>query len=113
MTISDALPIQFWYNGIPTYNEYDPGRPFDHILFFQEFLNTDDQIVQLRDTTGLTYNLQFLDCDGIETNLLPLTEISTGVYQVVFNPGDMGIVNEKRQLKIQKGVIIGTITTEN
>jgi hypothetical protein len=112
MTISDALPIQFWYNGIPTYNEYDPGVPFDHVLFYQEFLNTDDVRIQLRDTTGLTYNLQFLDCDGVETNLLPFTEISSAVYEITFNPADLGINNHKVQFKIQKGEIIGSITTE-
>ena len=60
ITLSTALPIQFWASGVQTFNEIAKGfvlsRPYYH-----ELLDTDLQKLQITDTVNNVYDLYFTD----------------------------------------------------
>jgi len=102
ISISDAIPVQFWLNGVESFNIKDePG--IEHQCFFQLF-NADDEIrIQLTDDTLLEYKLEVQDDDGVVLVTLDFDEVDTGVYEVILIPEDESILNEFIKLVIKSG----------
>lgn len=111
MTISNAIPVQFWINGVETYNETTICG-VEPVCFCQPF-NCDDEIrIQFQDSNALTYNLQVLDADGNELQSIPFDDVASGVWQINFIPLNYGVCDEKIQLKIQTDApTIGALST--
>jgi hypothetical protein len=74
MTISDALPIQFWLNDCQTYNEKESCGV--HSFCWNQKFHCDDEIrLQISDTTqGTAYALQLLDESGDLIIEMPFSE---------------------------------------
>jgi hypothetical protein len=103
MTISDAIPVQFWINGVETYNQKEVCG-ITQACFCQPF-NCDDEIrIQFQDDNflGLYYYLRILDSASTEIQSLSFSEIATGVYQLSFVPSELGICDEQIRLAIEK-----------
>lgn len=100
MTISDALPVQFWLAGCETFNEYE-AEGVHHVCWCQPWNCTDEITVQFQDTTGQTLKLVALDSENTELYTGNFIEIDTGIYQLSFIPNDEAICNEVIQLQIQ------------
>lgn len=101
MTISDAIPVQFWVNGVETYNQKEVCG-ITPACFCQPF-NCDDEIrIQITDETGFIFQVIVYDSIGNEITTLSLGEISSGVYQLSFVPSDLSICDEQIRLSIQK-----------
>lgn len=99
MTISDALPVQFWLAGAETFNEKEPQGVFRKC--FCHPWQCDDEIkVQGLADTGNSYQLIALDSDGDVLFNTPFTEIATGVYSASFIPSEEGICDQDIQLFI-------------
>ena len=99
MTISNAIPVQFWVNGVETYNEKQICG-VEPVCFCQPFNCTDEIRIQFQDTTGIAYSLQILDSNTNELNSISIPEVSSGVYQIELIPANYGICDEIIQLKI-------------
>lgn len=101
ISISDAIPVQFWLNGVASFNQkIEPG--IERHCFHQLF-NADDEIkIQFTDTSGLIYELVILDEEGDELLTLGFTEVDPGVYALSFIPEDQtpSITSEKIKLEI-------------
>lgn len=110
--ISDALQVQFWVNGIQTFNEFEPPFPVFKHCFYQRFLASDNIKIQFKDDTGLNYSLQFFDDEGTAGTLVAIPEVAEGVYELVFQGVTYGFIDTYIQIKILQGTIIGSTTTE-
>lgn len=89
MTISDSIPIQFWLNGVETFNEKVVCGLAKQECFCQPF-NCDDEItIQFQDTEYDAYSLSILDSTETELTVLDFEEIATGVWQVSFTPSEL------------------------
>lgn len=102
ISISDAIPVQFWINGQPTFNEkVEPG--IEPYKFYQLF-NADDEIkLQFTDTEERIYKLTIFNCEGEQLAQLDFTvEEVDGlfIYSLEFNCEDQGITNDKVWLQI-------------
>lgn len=102
ISISDAIPVQFWINGQPTFNEkLEPG--IEPYKFYQLF-NADDEIkLQFTDTEERIYKLTIFDCHGEQLAQLDFSvEEVEGlfIYSLEFNCEDQGITNDKVWLQI-------------
>jgi len=91
MTISDALPVQWYPAALPTYNE-KAEVGVDSIPFFQKFNREDFFPVQLLHDTGVVITLDILDQAGAVLYTADLTETSSGVYFHSFIFEDEGIL---------------------
>lgn len=99
MTLSDALPVQFWLAEADTYNEKDPQGVFSKC--FCHPWECGDQIkIQFSTTTGLTLRLYIQDSDDAYITDLAITEIANGIYDISFLPEDYGICDQEIQLFI-------------
>lgn len=65
MTISDALPVQFWATDCETYNEKEVCGIYQR-CFCQPFQCSDPINLQFFDDSGLDYYLQIVDSNDIE-----------------------------------------------
>jgi len=88
MTISDALPVQFWLNGCETYNESEPDGVF-HNCFCQKFECGDTINFQFTDTSGDDFTLEVLDSDDAVLASILFDRYQT-VYSLSFTPSSIG-----------------------
>lgn len=88
MTISSALPIQFWAEGTETFNELDVCG-INAICFCQPVQCDDTLLFQITDTTGQNIYLGIFDADGVLLATVQFSEISTGLYVVEVIPNDV------------------------
>lgn len=80
MTISNALPIQFWTNPDEVFNQKD-ACGINDACFCQPF-NCDDPLrIQIQDEPGLEFVMVILDENGSEIREQDLVEVSPGVYE--------------------------------
>jgi len=90
--ISDALPIQFWLNGQPSFNQKEEDG-VDHVCFYQPF-NTEDEIkTQFISDVDDDYVLVIVQ-DDVEIEQLSFTEEGTVpniVNSLEFVPEDLSI----------------------
>jgi hypothetical protein len=90
ITISDALPIQFWDADDETFNEKE-NCAITKDCFCQPF-NGDDEInIQFTDSSYASYQLQVLDENDNELALLDFTNIGGNVWYISLNPVAYGI----------------------
>jgi len=99
--ISDANPIQFWINGVISFNNKEEAG-VNHVCFEQPFNCTDDIKIQVKDDAGKTLFISITDSDNVELQTLGFSEVSTGVYQLTFKPSSLNIC-QKVKIKIKDG----------
>lgn len=99
MTLSNAQPVQFWPIDEDTFNDKEVDG-ITQVCFYPPWECSDQIIVQFTDTTGKTVKLR----DGTNSaDLVTFTEVSSGVYQAAFVPGEEGICDERIYLEIKEG----------
>ena len=87
MTISNALPIQFWDEDDETFNDKEVCS-VEPICFCQPFNCSDEIELQFLDSTYSAYNLLVYDSLGILLKTIPFTEVSTGLWWLSFTPNE-------------------------
>lgn len=99
MTISDAIPIQFWVNGVETYNQKEVCG-ITPVCFCQPF-NCDDEIrIQFQDSDFVSYYLVIYDSVNNEITRLLFSEIQSDIFQLSFVPNELSICDENIRLDI-------------
>jgi len=116
MTVSNALPIQFWVNGQDTFNEKDVCG-MTSVCWCQPFQCTDEIRIQFTDSISIDAELGIYDTnDSLITSInfdrTTVIELELYRYDLVFTPQENGICNEQVSFKINKTDII-TITEEH
>lgn len=100
MTVSDALPVQFWLADCETYNEHVPQGV--HQVCWCQPWNCDDEIViQFTDPDVLDLSLIVNSSEGEVLVQLPLPGILRNgvyVYQTTFIPSDHDICDQTIRL---------------
>lgn len=97
MTISDALPVQFWLNECETFNEYE-AQGVHHVCWCAPWNCDDEIVVQFQHTTGLSMLLLAKDENGEYIYEAVIPEIQSGVYQTSLIPENQDICDELVQL---------------
>lgn len=108
--LSNALPVQWWINGQPVYNEKILNEPgIDRKYFFQIFNSSDPINTQFMVDEGEAANhyLRIYDEDSNLLATLPFVSVAVNVYYLSFVPEDLDITNDCVKLKIV------TLTFEN
>ena len=106
VTLSDALPVQFWLSECDTFNEFE-AQGVHHVCWCQPW-NCDDEIItQFLHTTGQTFYLVGKNSDGYYLFSSPFSESATGVYYNSLIPSNEDICDEKVQL-----LIVGSASLE-
>lgn len=107
MTISDALPVQFWLSDCDTYNETVP-KGVHEACFCAPWQCDDEIIIQFKDETGGDFSLLVVNSDATVLAGVGFTEISEGVYSASFTPIAEGICDEDVQLLIVNNSDVAT-----
>lgn len=102
VTISDGNPIQFWVNGIETFNEKDIPGVFSK-CFCQPFQCDDIIRTQFKGTIGVQYWLGILSEEN-GLHLLFFTETVPGIFDLSFIPSSIAVCDEHVTLLIFNGV---------
>lgn len=113
MTISDAMPIQFWPASQETFNEKEICGVMPD-CFCQPW-NCDDEIhVQFQDTTGQNLELNIYDNNGVLLHAIAITEIDTGVYYFSFIPSELSpeVCNKQVSFSIS-GASVGVLDDQS
>lgn len=93
MTISNAIPVQFWLNGQQVFNEKVEDGIEEH-KFYQKFNKDDSVKLQFTDTTSKIYRLTIFSCDDEQLAQLDFTSElveSEYVYSLEFDFETQGI----------------------
>lgn len=99
MTISDAIPVQFWVNGVETYNQKEVCG-ITPACFCQPF-NCDDEIrIQFQDSRGGIFYLVIYDSSNTEITRLAFSEVVDGAFQLSFVPSEIDICDEQIRFEI-------------
>lgn len=88
MTISDALPVQFWLNGCSTYNETVSDGVFIK-CFCQKFECDDTLNFQFTDNAGDSFTLEVIDSNDSVLTSIPFDKYQN-VYSLSFTPISIG-----------------------
>lgn len=105
--ISDALPVQFYLNGEPSFNE-KIEQGVEHHCFFQPF-NQDDPI-GVQGVGEDSYRLEVLDSLDARIALLDFDRVGNTHFKS-FKPEDLSITNQKIKLNILKAVLDASWTS--
>jgi hypothetical protein len=106
VTLSDALPIQFWSASCDTFNEKEVDGVFSR-CFCQPF-NCDDEIVfQFEDSANTTYNLVVIDSNDdvlYEVAFSKVTVITNVKYRyyLALTPRNVDICDAQVQFRIER-----------
>lgn len=92
MTISNALPIQFWPEGTPTFNELDVCG-INNVCFCQPVQCDDEILIQFTDSTISAATLKVLDPDGTVLLSEAFGEVAD-VFTLYLTPSDEEICDE-------------------
>jgi hypothetical protein len=103
MLISDAIPVQFWLNGEPSFNELDEAG-VDKICFYQPW-NCDDEIKIQIPVDGNGYTLKIYDEDSQLLETLNF-EISGDYGIVEFTLSELNICDKLIYFKIDQDLTI-------
>jgi hypothetical protein len=99
MTISNAIPVQFWVNGVETFNEKNICG-VEPVCFCQPF-NCDDEIkIQFFNGTDGPYELEIFDTESNLLDTIDFIEVAPEVFQISFIPINYGICDRVIQFKI-------------
>ena len=85
LIFSDSLPVQFWVNGVETFNEKVVCGLVKQDCFCQPFQCDDEFRVQFTSDAGLGYVLAVIAEDDTLIAQFDFEEISEGVYEVNFD----------------------------
>lgn len=110
MIVSNASPIQFWINGVPTFNEkVNPG--VQSVPYKYKFQLTDVIRIQILDPDeeGLTLNLCVYDCDGERVALQALTDFG-GYYETTFTFSTLSLDEGLYRVQIETNFSMGAGT---
>ena len=107
MTISDAIPVQFWVNGVETFNQKEVCG-ITPACFCQPFNSTDEVRIQISDSEYNSFELRILDSSSTLITTLSFSEISENVHEISFVPSEIEVTNESVRLQI-----IGILTLVN
>lgn len=99
MTISDAIPVQFWINGVETYNQKEVCG-INSVCFCQPFNSSDEIRIQITDSSFNSFKLRINDAAGNVITNLDFSETSENIYGLSFVSSELGITNEQIQLDI-------------
>lgn len=99
MTISDALPVQFWLTECETFNEYE-AQGVHHVCWCQPWNCDDEIVVQFQDEAAQEFFLTALSSEEVVIFSQQFSEIQSGVYQLSFIPQDEDICDEQIRLLI-------------
>lgn len=92
MTISDALPIQFWLNGEQSYNQLPSGKRVQKYCFNQEFECDDEIRLQFVEPNGGDFTLRFIDDQTGETlEEIPFTQEEESGEELFPDLGDFAL----------------------
>lgn len=97
MTISNAIPIQFWLTGQTSFNDKTEAGVVSH-CFNQPFKCTDEINLQFTDTEERDYRLGIYDTDGVKLATVNFTKAASGdewVYYCAFTPSVIGGLCDK------------------
>lgn len=90
MTISDALPVQLWLNGVETFNERIEAGIEPDRCFCQPWLSSDKIYLQVTDATiyadGKAIILVVV-VDGVITDVFDFSTSYSSIFSLVFNIG--------------------------
>lgn len=99
MTISDALPVQFWLSECETYNEHEAGG-VHHECWCVPWECDDPITIQFKDTPAQSRSLLVKNPHEAYLYDELFTEVQSGVYQLSLIPDDHNICDERIQLLI-------------
>lgn len=104
MTSSDSQPIQFWADGVETFNEKDVCGLVKQDCFCQIFQTDDTITVQIRDTGEQEYILRVKAYDNTDTVVGSVgMDKETNHHTASFSPSDIGMVAGSQYiLKIER-----------
>lgn len=103
MTISDAIPVQFWLTGDTTFNESNPICGLTDVCFCQPFNASDELVFQFSDTNNFAYSLIIYNSDNEEIDQLTFESTQVGdhyIYSLSFIPSEIGITSDKIRFEI-------------
>jgi len=101
MIVSNACPIQFWINNVPTFNEkVNPG--VQSVPFYQKFSLADEIRIQVLNTEEDLRRLSICvyDCDGERVASQVFTAYD-GYYEVVFTFSTLTLTEGVYRLQIE------------
>ena len=105
MTVSSAIPIKFYLDGVLSFNT-KPIPQIDPIPFFDRVKSSQNILVQIQDSNFTNYKLNILD-DGevIDSVTFTRTLVDTVyVYQTNFTFLSLGITGKRISLQVVKDV---------
>jgi hypothetical protein len=109
MTISDALPVQFWLTECETFNEYE-AQGVHHVCWCQPFISDDEIVTQVQHDSGQDLNLLIVDSDNNTLYEESFQEIQSGVYQHSLIPSEESLIGQIQLLIVDAGEITQKIT---
>jgi len=87
MTLSNALPVQFWLNGQESFNNKVVDG-IEQVCFAQPFQCDDEINLQLKDIVDKDYSLKVLSTEGSELDNIPFSKTSEEVDYLQSYPLD-------------------------
>lgn len=106
MTISDAIPVQFWVNGVETFNQKEVCG-ITPACFCQPFESGDEIRIQLNDSEFNSFELNILDEFDNEVATLSFSEVSENIHELSFTNSGLGITGQVRL------IIVGILNLSN
>jgi hypothetical protein len=104
VTISDSIPIQFWINGVETFNEKAVCSIHD-VCFCLPFNDDDEITIQFEDSSYSNYYLSVYTSEEFVKSIA-FTEIATDTWELSFVPSEHGITGRQYQFKITSGTVL-------
>jgi hypothetical protein len=113
---SDALPIQIWPNGVPTYNQ-KPQPGVDKECWYQKWNAEDTVVIQFYDFADIGYRLDIVDKNDVlivSRSIPKRFENGIFIFEDSFLWSDLGITNNIVRLKIMAvfSELTGVITNQ-
>jgi len=113
---SDALPLQIWPNGVPTYNQ-KPQPGVDKECWYQKWNAEDRVVIQFYDFADIGYRLDIVDKNDvliISRSIPKRFENGIFIWEDSFLWSDLGITNNIVRIKIMAvfSELSGVITNQ-
>jgi len=104
MTISDAIPVQFWVNGVESYNQKEVCG-ITPACFCQPF-NCDDEIrIQFESSTTESYSLSIVDSGDVEITRLDFSQTAVGIFELSLVLSELNICDENVRFIIYESLL--------
>lgn len=106
MIVSRACPIEFWINGVPTFNDkINPG--VQQVQYQQRFQLSDEIRIQVLDPDdeGIDLAIAVYDCNGIRVALQDFTHYD-GYYETTFTFSTLGLSEGSYRVQIETPFVL-------